>query len=108
MKKLFCLTVLTFLMCTWSYAQETLVKRTEEYCELSTSTPLLSRKLVARVDFGNGDEVLTDGQGKKLDFRSSVGALNYMNSLGWELINVHVRVSEGEGHTYYVMKRKLQ
>lgn len=108
MKNLVISFILIFFACTWAYAQETPIKRTEEYCELRTKNPLFSSKLVAQVDFGKGEEVLKDEHGKPIDFASAVGALNYMNSKGWELMNVHVWVSDGEGYTYYVMKRKIQ
>jgi len=108
MKKTFILITLAFLLCVVSYAQQTPVKRTEEYCELRTKRPLFSGKLVAEVDYGDGDKVLKDEQGKSVEFSSAIGVLNYMNSLGWELLNVHVWVNDGDGYTYYVMKRKLE
>lgn len=88
MKKLFAFFVLTFLVCTWSYAQEAPVNRTEEYCEIRTTTKLFRNNLVTYVDYGEGDRVLKDEQGKELGFRSSVGVLNYMNSKGWKVLKI--------------------
>ncbi len=115
MKKLFTLLAFSILVCNWSYAQQTpasqdiIPQRTEEYCEIRFfAKSLFSNKLHAHIDFGNGEEVLKDAEGKDAEFISFMAVLNYMNSQGWKLIDVHPRVYEGSSHTFYVMKRSLE
>lgn len=112
MKKLFTLITFAFLLCFFafiqeSYAQDVSAKRTEEYCEVRTSHMIFKRKPVAYVDFGGGEQLLKDEQGKEIKFDSSVAVLNYMNRKGWELVTTYVMIDGGDSFTYYVMKRKL-
>lgn len=115
MKNLFILLAFPLTMSTWSHAQASSTPqgistpRTEEYCEIRFIGKFLSRhKVVARIDFGNGDEILKDEAGKDVEFPSVVAALNYMNGQGWKLVDIHARMNEGDSHTYYVMKRSLE
>jgi hypothetical protein len=115
MKKLFILFALIIIAHTGSYAQtastiqSSSTPRTEEYCELRVfSKSLIRKKTTARVDFGNGDETLKDETGKEAVFASGIDVLNYMNSRGWKLVDVHTRIWDGDSFTYYVMKRSLE
>ena len=115
MKKLAILLAFTFLPLSWAHAQIapsmqiTPGVRTEEYCEVRVIRKSLFRTTtIARIDFGKGDDVLKDEQGKEMEFASNVAVLNYMNSKGWKLVDVHNRIWDGDSYTYYVMKRSLE
>lgn len=116
MKKLPILLAFTFFPLSWTHAQVTtpsvqidLGVRTEEYCEVRVIRKSLFRTAaIARIDFGQGDEFLKDEQGKEIEFASNVAVLNYLNSRGWKLVNVHNRIWDGDSHTYYVMRRSLE
>lgn len=115
MKKFILLFALSLITYSWSFAQTapatqpTLKDRTEEYCEVRVlSKSLIRSRTIARVDFGNGDETLKDERGKDAEFASSIAVLNYMNSKGWKLVDVHNRIWDGDSFTYYVMKRSLE
>ncbi|MBS7563338.1 hypothetical protein KHS38_02890 [Mucilaginibacter sp. Bleaf8] len=87
-----------------------------QYCILKVSGKFLSTKLEIEVDFGkenasiiNDNEALVAHTQKVSSYYTIVDALNYMSSLGWEVVHVHHR--EVSGTTYnnpeYLMKRSL-
>lgn len=56
----------------------------------------------------NGEKsemVLTDENGKELDFKNMTDVMNYMSKRGWEFDNVYVSVPDG--WYYYIFKKKV-
>lgn len=85
-----------------------------EYCEILSKGKILSSKPNITVDFGQAysfwkdKRVLKDANGKAIKFNSSVDALNYMASFGWELVNAYSVIrSDDYKIFYYVLKREL-
>ncbi|MGN0003197.1 MAG: hypothetical protein ACI35V_07170 [Sphingobacterium composti] len=85
-----------------------------EYCEILSKSRLLSSKPKITVDFGQAysfwkdKRVLKDENGKAIQFNSSIDALNYMASFGWELVNTYSIIDSDDYKTfYYVLKREL-
>jgi|SRR5690606_1080003 hypothetical protein len=117
MKHLFFLFI-WYLMITFSYAQEpeklSKSNAKHEYCEVISRSRLLSSKPKITVDFGQAysfwkdRRVLKDANGKPIEFNSSIDALNYMASFGWELVNTYSVIDSDNYKTfYYVLKREL-
>lgn len=90
MKKGFYFLALAVLFHRNSFAQSTSTQKTEEYCDMFFVEDFLSTKGTISIEFGNEtrkpNEMLKDAQGKQMIFNSRVDALNYLNSLGWELM----------------------
>jgi alkyl hydroperoxide reductase subunit AhpF len=87
-----------------------------QYCILKSSSRLLSNKMDFELQLGvetleNNliDESLKQATRKVTDCYDVVDALNYMSTLGWEI--VHVNYREFSGTTYnnpqYLMKRQV-
>ncbi|WP_158826217.1 hypothetical protein [Mucilaginibacter lacusdianchii] len=87
-----------------------------QYCILKVNTKFLSSKLEFEVDFGKESESIIGNQEsliaqalKVTNYYTLVDGLNYMSSLGWEIVNVYYR--EFSGTTYnnpeYLMKKSL-
>jgi len=87
-----------------------------QYCILKSSSRLLSDKMDFEVQLGvetqernRISETLKQDTMKVTDCYDVVDALNYMSTLGWEI--VHVNYRELSGTTYnnpqYLMKRQV-
>lgn len=87
-----------------------------QYCMLKVSGKFLSTKLEIEVDFGKENESIVKNNAtliahtqKVSNYTTLIDSLNYMSSLGWEVVHVHYR--ELSGTTYnnpqYLMKRSL-
>jgi alkyl hydroperoxide reductase subunit AhpF len=87
-----------------------------QYCVLKSSSRLLSYKMDFEVQLGietlernRISETLKQDTMKVTDCYDLVDALNYMSTLGWEI--VHVNYRELSGTTYnnpeYLMKRQV-
>lgn len=67
-------------------------KQTKEYLWLWALTKPFSTKAVISIDYGQeqslfSDKRLRDGAGKVVKFNSFIDAINYMNSLGYEVLS---------------------
>ncbi|SDL76290.1 hypothetical protein SAMN05421823_10852 [Catalinimonas alkaloidigena] len=94
------------------------VGRTKEYCELITFTQfdsvevskdsmaVVSRFRIA-MDTGLGVDTtksIIDRAGRERHFRSVVEALNFMNTMGWEFMDLY---PEDSTRMHYLLKREL-
>ena len=87
--------------------------QTKIYCDISRSS--LGKDVCLSVDFGQEsvgvtDDRLVDENGELLLFESIIDGLNYMSSLGWNLEEVYVIPSGGngssvDGRTHWVMSK---
>lgn len=86
--------------------------QTKIYCDITRSSQ--GKDVCLSVDFGqeggNVDDRLVDENGELLLFASIVDGLNYMSSLGWNLEEVYVIPSGGngssvDGRTHWVMSK---
>ncbi|WP_293942776.1 MULTISPECIES: hypothetical protein [unclassified Sphingobacterium] len=92
---------------------QTELQTTFSYAYIQVEGKLLSRKLKVKVDLGDSDEQIKEGQ-KLSDTltnkKSYAAVLNYMSKIGYELVNTFdlTRSSDGSGGTsgiIYVMKK---
>ena len=86
--------------------------QTKIYCDITRSS--LGKDVCLNADFGqeggNVDNRLVDENDELLLFASIVDGLNYMSSLGWNLEEVYVIPSGGngssvDGRTHWVMSK---
>ena len=82
--------------------------RTEEYCEVMVVGRLVQPRTTAHVDFGQRQagifpEAYEDANGQPLRFDSPIAALNYLNTQGWELLQVYVAGTNADT-AHYVMR----
>jgi hypothetical protein len=83
-----------------------------DYIEIA-ETPSFSSNIRIIVDFGqkasvwsDKESILTDNDGKPMDFNSMVAALNFMSKNGYELVNSY-SVKAGDSATqHYILKKK--
>lgn len=100
----------------WAMAQTDSLtnKAKEQYCMVTEVPKSLSNSVNISVDFGQptglfSSSKLKDEAGKVKSFNSIINALNYMASLGWELISCNVIVGGQESYsTRYIMKKKVE
>lgn len=87
-----------------------------QYCILKVNTKLFSSKVEFELNLGNEtlsaglyDEAIIQKSESVTKFTELVDALNYLSTLGWEIVTVHYR--ELSGTTYnnpqYLLKRKV-
>lgn len=108
--------LIMLLLPMWVMAQTDSLtgKAKEQYCMVTEAPKTLSTAVNISVDFGQptslfGSNKLRDEAGKVKTFHSIIDALNYMASLGWELVNSNVIISGAESYTTrYIMKRKIE
>jgi len=92
---------------------QTELQTTFSYAYIQVEGKLLSRKLKVKVDLGDSDEQIAEGEklSEILTNKKSYAAiLNYMSKIGFELVNTFdlTRSSDGSGGTsgiIYVMKK---
>ena len=92
---------------------QTELQTTFSYAYIQVEGKLLSRKLKVKVDLGDSDEQIAEGEklSEILTNKKSYAAiLNYMSKIGYELVNTFdlTRSSDGSGGTsgiIYVMKK---
>lgn len=117
MKQLFLLITSFFILQSASAQEPEKLSKSNakfEYCEIISKSRLLSAKPKILVDFGQAYSFwkdrreLKDAKGKPIEFNSSIDALNYMASFGWELVNTYSVIDTDDAKTfYYVLKREL-
>lgn len=108
MKKLLPLVLFLLLCSTVSFAQDNPIERTEEYCEFRViNLSLLKHRVAVEIDYGDGPQDLLDNNKNRMEFKTKIGALNYLNSLGWELRHIRTVVDDGDSNSYYMMSRNL-
>ena len=78
--------LLGLLICNSAFAQD--IKRV--FCE-ATLDDLDGNSITVRIDYGQKeqkDNLLVDKDGEKMYFYSKAGVLNYMSSLGWQIMEM--------------------
>ncbi|MDT3401559.1 hypothetical protein [Mucilaginibacter terrae] len=87
-----------------------------QYCILKVDTKLFSSKIEFELDLGKEtinaglyESAVMQKTESVTKFTNLIDALNYLSTLGWEIVNVHYR--EMSGTTYnnpqYLLKRKV-
>jgi hypothetical protein len=84
-----------------------------QYCILKVETKLFNSKVDLVVDLGQRTNDLADNVARQTlqvsEYHHIVDGLNYLSTLGWEIVNIHYR--ELSGTTYnnpqYLLKRKI-
>ncbi len=76
-----------------------------KYCQIVAVGKLLSNKVKIYIDYGQkgnffDDTGIRDGNGKRIKFHSVIDALNYMNHLGWDMINAYP-ITHGTQNVYH-------
>ncbi|MEO0469645.1 MAG: hypothetical protein AAF206_08505 [Bacteroidota bacterium] len=116
MKYTFIILLLTTTFFLSTNAQQ--INRTEEYCSVEVECIFQKgniRSYGALVDYGQPVERrgigsilrarrITDESGERTLFNSAIDILNYMNSDGWELVEVIVK---DDDNREFIMKRKV-
>ncbi|QJD98162.1 hypothetical protein HH214_20925 [Mucilaginibacter robiniae] len=89
---------------------------TVQYCMLKVSGKILSSKVGFELDLGQEqltvnayDDAIMQKTLKVVEFYNMIDALNYMSSLGWEIVHVYHKEYGGttNSHPHYLMKRLL-
>lgn len=75
------------------------------YVIISYTGSMDNRDFTVNIDDGTHIDYLKDEKGKKAHFRTPAAALEYFESLGWELCNIGT--SPKENVTYWIFKRKV-
>jgi hypothetical protein len=82
------------------------------YCEVICYEQTFNSEVAIEVDFGQKTKAfqskwLKDASGQTIVFKSRIDALNYMGSLGWELVEVYSDSVGSRVEQHYLMKRPL-
>jgi hypothetical protein len=84
----------------------------ETYCLILGTKVLLKNKVTVQIDFGQGinnwrpkQSLLTDANGKKVQFNSMIDALNFMASKGWSFVDAYA-ITVGNQHVYHWLMKK--
>ena len=90
----------------------------EEYLKITPrGVKLASHKIQVLIDFGqearylsNMEQLLLDSTGKKMEFNSHIGALNFMYKNGYELVQQYGLLDANglESVSYFMRKRKKE
>ncbi|MDN3595251.1 hypothetical protein [Zunongwangia endophytica] len=81
-----------------------------KYCLIIPSGKFLSKYIDIQIDYGQEQAIfknsyIRDEDGNKRTFNSIVHALNYMDSLGWELVKTYSeQETENNFRSYYLFK----
>lgn len=81
-----------------------------EYCLIIPSGKFLSKYIEIQIDYGQEQAIfknsyIRDEDGNKRTFNSIVHALNYMDSLGWELVKTYSeQETENNFRSYFLFK----
>ncbi|WP_417885896.1 hypothetical protein [Zunongwangia sp.] len=105
MKLLYSITILLFMIMNSALAQDSLSTNKQEpkldilqypihYCSISPSHKTFSSHVEIKIDYGQDDTLIKNTYirnetGEKRVFNSIIQALNYMKSLGWNLIKAY-------------------
>jgi hypothetical protein len=110
MKKLIlilALAVLPFLASAQTGSAKTQTR--EEYCLLTASKKLLSKKVGVGLTFkqqaAEADKLLA-AEAHKITFATVVDALNYMADHGWQLVTAYADTTDPTTN-YYIMRRPV-
>ena len=87
-----------------------------EYCEILSTSGLLSTKVKIEVDYGQEvsfsnkyeKRVVRDESGKQMKFNSIIDALNYMGNQGWEFVQSYALADDISNVYHFLMKRNLE
>lgn len=72
--------------------QSVIPKQSSKYCLMVPLTKgVFNKKVVIKVDFGQGFEIIKDENGEDKLFISEAAALNYLAKMGWEIVLVNKR-----------------
>jgi len=87
-----------------------------QYCILKINNKIFSSKVEFTIDLGNEtftaglySEALMQKTEAVTKFTSLIDALNYLSTLGWEIVHVHYQELSGTTYNnpHYLMKRKV-
>lgn len=81
------------------------------YCEIVSSPALAGAKITVEIDYGQKTKVFQDTRlkgkdGKPIKFNSTIDALNYMGSDGWELVQVYTTTYSADTFRYHYLLKK--
>ncbi|HMR89437.1 MAG TPA: hypothetical protein PKD51_14855 [Saprospiraceae bacterium] len=85
-----------------------------EYIEAETCRVAFSTKVFLDIDYGQESKILynkynrvADTTGDYIEFKSNMDALNYLSSIGYELIDTdYLRMKDDEIRVKYMLKKK--
>ncbi len=105
---LVCLFIMAGISSSW--AQQNPAPRTEEYCDVEILNHLWKGITIA-IDYGQEPKVMPESlkgeDGKPMVFNSPIHALNFMSSLGWELVEVYMEKEGSRAYKHFLMKREV-
>lgn len=82
------------------------------YIEISEDTQVFSDKIGIRLEYGqkvdyNGDSLIRDDNGKRIEFNSLLDCANKMKNYGYEIFQAReVQNGKDSSYTKYLLKRK--
>jgi hypothetical protein len=108
---LFVFCAITFAATAQSDTIATALQKKYSYCEIVSSPGLAGAKITVEIDFGQKTKVFQDTRlkgkdGKPIKFNSTIDALNYMGSDGWELVQVYTTTYSADTFRYHYLLKK--
>ncbi len=87
-----------------------------EYIEAEICKVTFSTKVFLDVDYGQESKILynkynrvADAKGNYIEFKSNMNALNYLNMIGYELIETdYIRMKDDDIRVKYMLKKKVK
>ena len=87
-----------------------------EYIEAEICKVTFSTKVFLDIDYGQESKILyikynrvADTKGNYIEFKSNMNALNYLNMIGYELIETdYIRMKDDDIRVKYMLKKKVK
>ena len=87
-----------------------------EYIEAEICKVTFSTKVFLDIDYGQESKILynkynrvADARGNYIEFKSNMNALNYLNMIGYELIETdYIRMKDDDIRVKYMLKKKVK
>jgi hypothetical protein len=87
-----------------------------EYIEAEICKVTFSTKVFLDIDYGQESKILynkynrvADAKGNYIEFKSNMNALNYLNMIGYELIETdYIRMKDDDIRVKYMLKKKVK
>ncbi len=87
-----------------------------EYIEAETCKVTFSTKVFLDIDYGQESKILynkynrvADAKGNYIEFKSNMNALNYLQTIGYELIETdYIRMKDDDIRVKYMLKKKVK
>lgn len=87
-----------------------------EYIEAEICKVTFSTKVFLDIDYGQESKILynkynrvADTKGNYIEFKSNMNALNYLNTIGYELIETdYIRMKDDDIRVKYMLKKKVK